>query len=80
MNCKYCGTKFPSVASLTGGTCFRHPDGAHRGKHALYEGSEKSKYTWKFCGTTNASITGLTGGSCLKHPRGAHKGKHEAAL
>jgi len=69
--CKFCGTKFSSVTSLTGGACFRHPDGAHRGKHALYEGSEKSKYTCKFCGSTNSSISGLTGGSCLKHPSGA---------
>jgi hypothetical protein len=78
--CKFCGTKYPSVASLTGGSCPRHPDGANRGKHALYEGSEKSKYTCKFCGTTYPSITSLTAGNCPRHPSGTSKGKHEAAL
>ena len=42
--CKYCGHKASSVASLTASMCIRHPDGPHKGRHALYEGSEKEKY------------------------------------
>ena len=43
--CVYCGTKYSSVSSLTANNCSRHPDGPSRGKHVLYEGSEKSQYT-----------------------------------
>ena len=45
--CKYCGTKAPSIASLTASPCFRHPAGANKGKHALYEGAEKPKYVFR---------------------------------
>ena len=43
--CKYCGHKASSVASLTASACIRHPNGPHKGRHALYEGSEKESYT-----------------------------------
>ncbi len=59
--CKYCGTKASSVSSLTGNSCSRHPDGPNRGKHALYEGQEKSQYTCKYCGTKSSSLGSLTG-------------------
>ena len=35
--CKYCGYKASSVSSLTSGSCLRHPNGANKGKHTLYE-------------------------------------------
>ena len=78
--CKYCGTKYASVQSLTSASCLRHPDGANKGKHALYEGTEKSQYTCKYCGTKYSSIQSLTSASCLRHPDGANKGKHAPAL
>lgn len=78
--CEYCGTSASSVSSLTAGNCLRHPNGAHKGKHKLYEGSEKSKYTCKYCGTSASSLSALTAGNCLRHPNGAHKGKHAPAL
>lgn len=73
--CKWCGTKYPSVSSLTGGSCSRNP--TKGGRHELYEGSEKSQYVCKYCGTKYPSISSLTGGSCSRHP---NKGKHEPAL
>ncbi|MGD0262809.1 MAG: hypothetical protein ABSD29_23830 [Verrucomicrobiota bacterium] len=79
-NCKYCGTKASSIASLTGSTCSRHPDGANKGKHALYEGAEKSKYDCKYCGTSASSLSSLTASTCSRHPLGANKGRHEPAL
>jgi hypothetical protein len=78
--CEYCGTKATTVMALTAGSCMRHPNGANKGKHKLYEGSEKAKYTCKYCGTQSASIIGLTAGSCMRHPNGANKGKHAPAL
>ena len=78
--CKYCGTKFSNVQSLTTAACMRHPDGAHKGKHVLYAGAEKAQYTCKYCGTKNASISSLTNAMCIRHPDGAHKGKHAPAL
>lgn len=56
--------------------CLRHPLGANRGKHKLYEGEEKSKYACKYCGTSKSSISNLTSASCRRHPDGANKGKH----
>ena len=41
--CEYCGQKFSSVSSLTVTNCLRHPNGPLKGRHKLYEGSEKSK-------------------------------------
>lgn len=76
--CEYCGAKYSSVSSLTAGNCLRHPDG--RGKHKLYEGSEKSKYVCKYCGAKYSTISSLTSGNCLRHPNGSNKGKHSPAL
>jgi hypothetical protein len=45
--CKYCGTKASSIASLTASICLGHPNGANKGKHALYEGDEKPRLGWR---------------------------------
>ena len=78
--CEYCGAKASSVSSLTSGFCSKHPSGPNKGKHKLYEGSEKSQYTCKYCGSKASSISSLTSGFCSKHPDGANKGKHAPAL
>ena len=78
--CKYCGHKASSVASLTASMCIRHPDGPHKGRHALYEGSEKEKFTCKYCGKQFSSIASLTASKCIRHPEGPHKGNHVPAL
>lgn len=78
--CEYCGTKFSSVSSLTSSSCSRHPNGSSKGKHKLYEGSEKSQYPCKYCGTKFSSLTSLTSSSCYRHPLGSSKGKHSPAL
>ena len=72
----HCGTKATSVSTLTSLSCMRHPNG--KGKHQLYEGSEKSRYTCKYCGTGASSISSLTALSCMRHPNG--KGKHSPAM
>ena len=78
--CKYCGHKASSVASLTASACIRHPNGPHKGRHVLYEGSEKESYTCKYCGRKATSISSLTASACIRHPNGPHKGKHAPAL
>ncbi len=78
--CEYCGTKYSSISSLTGSSCHRHPLGPSKGKHKLYEGSEKAKYSCKYCGTSYSSLSSLTGSSCHRHPNGPSKGKHSPAL
>ncbi len=78
--CEYCGAKYSSVSSLTSRSCHMHPLGSHKGKHKLYEGSEKAQYTCKYCGAKYSSISSLTSRSCPKHPNGSHKGKHAPAL
>jgi hypothetical protein len=78
--CKNCGNKSSNIKSLTASFCIRHPLGANKGKHELYEGSEKSKYLCKYCGTSNTSISTLTSGFCVRHPHGANKGKHSPAM
>jgi DNA-directed RNA polymerase subunit RPC12/RpoP len=78
--CKYCGGKASSIASLTGSSCSRHPNGVYKGKHVLYEGVEKAKYQCKHCGASASSIASLTGSSCSRHPSGANKGKHEPVM
>lgn len=78
--CKYCGAKASSINSLTGATCPRHPNGPSKGKHALYQGAEKTKYECQYCGYSASSITTLTGQHCQRHPLGANKGLHEPAL
>ena len=78
--CKYCGHKSSSVVNLTAGSCPKHPLGPNKGKHVLYEGSEKSQYVCKYCGHKSSSIINLTNGSCPRHPNGANNGKHEPAI
>ncbi len=78
--CEYCGNDFSSVQSLTRNKCAYHPDGAYKGYHKLYEGSEKSKYTCKYCGNQYNTIRTLTSCKCPKHPQGAGKGWHAPAL
>ena len=78
--CEYCGQKYSDVRSLTASSCPRHPDGASKGKHKLYEGGEKSQYTCKYCGQKYSNLRDLTASSCPRHPDGASKGKHAPAL
>ena len=78
--CEYCGHKFPDLRQLTSASCNRHPDGSNKGRHKLYEGSEKSKYECKYCGKQFGSILLMTGVSCLRHPKGENKGGHAPAL
>lgn len=78
--CEYCGHRFPDVRQLVSGTCSRHPDGSNKGRHKLYEGTEKSKYTCKYCGHTFSSIMQMVGGTCAYHPKGSNKGAHAPAL
>lgn len=78
--CKYCGLKFGSVQSLTASNCQRHPSGQAKGRHALYEGEEKSQYTCKYCGHSASAINSLTASKCQRHPNGRAKGYHEPAL
>ena len=78
--CKHCGQRFSSVSSLTSSWCPRHPDGCNRGKHALYEGSEKPSYTCKYCGREFPSISSLTSSWCPRHPDGCNRGRHSPAL
>lgn len=70
--CKWCGTKYSNVSSLTSGQCIRSPSK----RHELYEGSEKSQYVCKYCGTKYSNLSSLTSGQCLKSP----SKKHEPAL
>jgi len=79
-NCEYCGQKFSSVSSLTSNSCSRHPLVSGKGKHKLYEGSEKSQYVCKYCGSKFSTLTSLTANSCSRHPNGSGKGKHAPAL
>ena len=78
--CKYCGSKFSSISSLTGSSCSRHPEGPRKGPHAPYEGSEKKQYLCKYCGSKFSSISSMTSSSCSRHPNGRGKGRHEPAL
>jgi predicted nucleic acid-binding Zn ribbon protein len=68
--CANCGSEFSSVQALTSCSCYRHPLGANKGKHFLYEGSEKSKYTCKYCGQQYSSIRSMTSSVCYRHPLG----------
>lgn len=78
--CEYCGHRFTSVRLLTSATCPRHPDGSNKGRHKLYEGTEKKQYTCKYCGHKFPSIMVMTGGTCVNHPKGSNKGRHAPAL
>ncbi len=77
--CEYCGNKYSSVSSLTASNCSRHPAGSNKGRHKLYEGDEKSKYTCKYCGNSYSSISSLTASNCSRHPDGTNKGRHAPA-
>lgn len=77
--CEYCGTKSASVSGITSQACQQHPLGNNKGRHKLYEGSEKSQYVCKYCGTKRTSIRSLVQ-ACPKHPNGNNKGKHSPAL
>lgn len=78
--CKNCGRSAMSVQGLIAGTCPRHPEGFCKGRHQLYEGGEKSKYTCKYCGRTSSTIQSLVAGTCPRHPEGFCKGRHSPAL
>ena len=78
--CEYCGQSFNDVRQLTGLNCHRHPNGSNRGKHKLYEGSEKPRYTCRYCGTQFSTIMQMTGIKCFRHPDGANRGNHSPAL
>jgi transcription elongation factor Elf1 len=78
--CRYCGIKNSSIAGLTASSCIKHPLGPNKGKHAVYEGSEKARYTCKYCGFKASSIAALTTSFCRRHPNGTNKGRHEPAL
>jgi len=78
--CKYCGHKTTSVNSLAASLCQRHPTGPGKGRHALYEGGEKTSYVCKYCGLKSTSIASLTSSKCQRHPSGHAKGRHEPAL
>ena len=67
--CKWCGTKYSSVSSLTWGSCSRNPEGK---KHGLYEGTEKSQYVCKYCGLKYSTLSSLCFGSCSKSPYKKH--------
>jgi hypothetical protein len=78
--CEYCGQSFSSVAALTALNCSRHPAGPNKGKHSVYQGSEKPKYTCKYCGQQFRLIQTMTGTCCHRHPDGANRGRHAPAL
>lgn len=72
--CRYCGSSHSSVYGLTSGACRNNPSG---GRHVVYDGELKPRYTCKFCGMTHTSIYNLTSGACHNNPS---SGKHEPAL
>lgn len=78
--CKYCGYKASSIQTLTASKCQRHPDGPLAGRHALYEGGEKTEYFCKHCGKKAGNLRTLTASKCQRHPAGAFKGCHVPAL
>lgn len=78
--CEYCGHKFFDVRQLTATPCPRHPNGANKGNHKLYEGLPKSQYTCKYCGRQFRTILEMTGYPCQSHPNGNNKGNHSPAL
>ncbi|HOK08567.1 MAG TPA: C2H2-type zinc finger protein [Candidatus Hydrogenedens sp.] len=78
--CKYCGKKATSVQSLASSFCTRHPNGPGKGRHAVYEGDEKTEYVCKFCGRKFSSIQSMSANFCLRHPNGSGKGRHEPML
>ena len=77
--CKYCGQKFPSARSLLNSWCPKHPLGWNKGKHALYEGGERSEYVCVYCGEKFHSLSSLCSAWCNRHPDGQKRGKHSPA-
>lgn len=75
--CEYCGKKFHSVKDLAANLCKRHPDGAHGGKHKLYEGRVRKTYECVYCGKEAKSIADLTANKCKHSPMG---GNHRPRL
>ena len=75
--CEYCGTPSSNITSLVSTSGHRHPLGSGKGKHKLYEGSEKSQYACKYCGISSNTLLSLTSTSCFRHPSG---GNHSPAL
>jgi hypothetical protein len=78
--CEYCGEEKATTKILTSNNCAKHPSGTYKGKHKLYEGSEKNKYECKYCGEQKATIKILTSNKCGKHPLGFYKGNHSPAI
>ena len=77
--CRYCGIRRGDIAQLTAGFCSRHPAGPGKGRHAPYEGSEKTQYSCVYCGVKRGDIAQLTAGYCPRHPAGPGKGRHAPA-
>ena len=64
--CKFCGQQNTNIASLTGGSCAKNPEGRH---HVPFRGSASgNRFTCMYCGQQNTNIASLTGGSCGKNP------------
>lgn len=78
--CEYCGFSCSSANLLLSSYCFRHPNGMNKGKHKLYEGSEKTQYLCKYCGNKYTSIKLMTSSYCSRHPNGSNKGTHSPSL
>lgn len=72
-NCEYCETASSSISTLVASPFHRYPLGINKGKHRLYEKSEKSKYDSKYYGTSLFSLQSLTASPCYRHPNGANK-------
>jgi DNA-directed RNA polymerase subunit RPC12/RpoP len=78
--CENCGSKSSSIQDLTTNNCAKHPNGINKGRHSLYQGTEKSQYFCKYCGSKSSSIKDLTANKCFNHPNGVSKGFHSPAL
>ena len=78
--CEYCGYGVSTVQALTSGHCIRHPAGANKGTHKLYEGGEKARYTCKYCGYSVTTLHALVNSHCVRHPNGMGKGCHAPVL
>jgi DNA-directed RNA polymerase subunit RPC12/RpoP len=67
--CKWCGSSYSSISSLTSNSCSKSPTK----RHQPYEGGEKSKYYCEYCGSSYSSISNLTSNSCSKSPTKYHQ-------
>ena len=77
--CKYCGESASNEQVLLNRWCPKHPSGQNKGKHALYEGGEKSEYVCVYCGEKYHSLRSLCNDWCNRHPNGQKRGKHNPA-